>query len=191
MKSLGLMPLALIRRYESVCALNAVDKAGTAKNHPLVNHGLEWFLEADVSAVVKEFGPKTRVQQVACCMLGTTDVEVNLSPIIAFAAIAKGFLIVGIHVPKEVPAAASPSRHCVRLHRVAADHRPVFPLGPGQRGFTILCGQVGVHFWQGDSSVGDSLCNAVLVANGEWLSPIALSAKYCMIAADSSAGLSA
>ena len=168
---------ALAGRHKRVCALDAVHEAGTSQDHPLVDHPFERFVEADVSPVVQEFGPKTCVQQVPSGVLGPADVQVHLAPVIAFVAGAKLGFVVGVHVPKEVPTASRPTRHRVGLHGVALEHRPIFPRGTGQRRFAVLGGQVRVHFRKLHGGVGDALGHALLVLDGERFTPVALAAE--------------
>ena len=177
MEPLGGVGFALAGRHKGVGALDAVHEAGPSQDHPLVDHAFERFIEADVSPVVQEFGPKTCVQQVPGGVLGPADVQVHLAPVIAFVAGAKLRLVVGVHVTQEVPAASRPTGHRVGLHGVALEHRPVLLCGARQRRFAVFGGQVRVHFGERHGGVGDALGHALLVLDGEGFTPVSLTAE--------------
>ena len=61
----------------------------------------EWV--TDESAIEKKFGPHAAIKQVTHRMLSTSDIQIDLSPIITFFLAAKGFFIMRIHIAKEIP----------------------------------------------------------------------------------------
>ena len=174
---LGGVPLASVGRDKLVGALDAIDEVRSPKNHPLVDHELEGLVKPDVSQVKQALRPKPRVQQVPGGVLGTSHVQVDLTPVVAFGPLTEGLFVVWVHVAQEIPTAASPTGHGVRLHRFAAEHGPIFSGSPRQRRFPVRSGQIRVHLGQGDGGVGDPLGQASFVAYRERLPPIALTAE--------------
>ena len=176
-QALGAMGFALVARHKGVGPLDAVHKAGPAQNHPLVDHGLERLVKSDVAEVVQELGPKARVKQVPCRVFRAADVQVDLPPIVALAAVTERVFVVGVHVAQEVPAAAGPSGHGVGLHGVATEHGPIFTGRTGQRRLAVLGGEVGIHLGQGHRGVCDARGDPVFVSDGEGLAPVPLTAE--------------
>src|SRR5258708_36770812 len=87
---------------------------------------------ADKAKVIEEFGPHPVVEEVAYGMFGTADVPVYLSPVVGCLAAAKHFLVMGVHIPKEIPATAGITGHCVRRQ---VTRRPACPIGQGAFAF--------------------------------------------------------
>ena len=64
-----------------------------------------------VTAIVKHFVPKTRIQQMQYSMFGASNIEINRHPFFLKFWIDENFVIVRINKTKEVPTRACPLRH--------------------------------------------------------------------------------
>ena len=129
-------------RHESIGIDDTIYEVRASLDHTLVDELLEWLLLAYISEVEEELVPETRVDEVTCSMLGTTDIEVHVSPVLVCLAAYKGLVVVRIHIAEIVRAAACESRHCAEFDRIAL----VCPVcRTSERWLTRLCRKVLVY----------------------------------------------
>ena len=162
--------------YECVCADDSVDKVRTALNHSLVYEPAERFFLADITEVVEEFVPETGIDEVPCGMLGASNVEVDVAPIFVCLAAHESVRIVRIHIAEVVGAAAGKTGHRTGFERIAL----IVPvLRTCKRRLSRLSRKIFVNFRKAKRKLvfRKRGGNAVLVANRERLSPVALAGE--------------
>ena len=176
MEALRALLLAALEGDKCVGPFDAVYEAASAQDHPLVDHFGKGFIKANDAEVREELGPESAVQQVACSVFCSPNVEVNLSPVVALGPVTQAAVVVRVHVPQEVPARSSPARHGIELHALTPGDIPMF--SPRQRRITVLCGQVSIHLGQKHLFVFNQLRHALIIEDGKWLAPVSLAAEY-------------
>ena len=167
-----------IQRNELVGVLDAVNKVTAALNHTLVDQLAEGFYLAHKTVIIEELVPETAVNQVTRSMLGTTHIEVYLTPIFVGLMRNECLVVVRIHVAQIVGRRTGKSRHGVQLQRITVGGHP--PLGAAQGRLARLGGQEFVHLGQLQRQLAlvEGLRLVVLViVDGERLAPIALTAE--------------
>ena len=91
-----------IERYKFVGVLDAVNKVTAALNHTLIDQFAERLCLTNITIVIEEFIPKTAVNQVTGSMLGTTHIEIHLTPVLIGFMRYKFLIVVGIHVAQVI-----------------------------------------------------------------------------------------
>ena len=71
-------------------------------DHTLVDEFAEWFVLADIPEVEEELIPETAIDEVTRSMLGTSDIEVDLTPIIVGLFAYQSSIVVVIHIAEVV-----------------------------------------------------------------------------------------
>ena len=106
-------------------------------------------------------------------MLGTTDIEVHIAPVLICLAAYKGLVIVRIHVAEIVGAAACKSRHRALFYRTTIIG-PVFCAS--KRRFSRLSRKILIHFreFQRQFVHRHRSSDSVLEIHRERLSPVSL-----------------
>ena len=112
-----------------------------------------------------------------CGVLGTADIEINVTPIAVGFFAHEGMIVVGIHIAEVVGTTPSKARHCAEFVGVALGCMPVGCTA--QRGLARLCGEEGIYLreLEGELIVGNKGWDSLLIIDGERLSPVALAAK--------------
>ena len=167
-----------VERNKRVGVLDAVHKVAASLNHALVDQLAERLGLADKTVVIEELVPETAVNQVTRGMLGTTHVEVHLTPIFIGLMRDKLILVVRVHVAQIVGRRTGKARHGVQLQRMSVGSYPI--LGTPQRRFAGLGGQELVHLGQqqGQLALVERLrLVVVIIVDGERLAPVALTAE--------------
>ena len=159
--------------HELVGILDPVHELALSLDHALVDELLERFGLANVAQVIEELVPETGVDEVTGGVLGTTDVEVHVAPVLIVFPAYQRLVVVRIHVAEVVRAAAGETGHGAGLDGIALVG-PV--LGTCQGRFAGLRGKELVDFgkFQRQAFVRHGAGNAVLVIDRERLAPIAL-----------------
>ena len=100
-----------------------------AENHSLVDEALERLFRRDVTEVVQDFMPKTRVKQVQDGVFRAPDVKVDRAPSLFDFRVDDRVGVFRVEVAQVVPAGAGPLRHRVRFalvfFAVALDVKPI------------------------------------------------------------------
>src|SRR5215831_11206438 len=104
-------------------------------------------------------------------MLRSADVEIHLSPIVTRLAIAKLFIIIGVHITEEIPTRTCVTRHCVCLKMLCC---PFGYVGKGSLSFRS--GFITIHMRQLERKFffAQWTGNPIFPNDREWLAPIAL-----------------
>ena len=82
--------------------VDTIYKVASSLNHSLVDEFLEWFVGTRITAVIQELVPETRVNQVTCGMLCTTDIQVNVLPIFVSLFAHQSLVVVRVHIAKVI-----------------------------------------------------------------------------------------
>ena len=110
------------------------------------------FSTGDDPDVMEEVVPEPGVEQMEGGMLHAAVVPVHLSPVLQGLLGRQSLVVVGIHIPQEVPAGAGPLGHGVGLalgRAAAAGAGGVYPVGHlGDGGFAVVSGLVALHLGQ-------------------------------------------
>ena len=174
----GVIVLLEVKRHKLVGVLDAVNEVAATLNHSLVYKFAEWLGLAHIAVVIEEFVPETAVDQVACGVLGTAHIKVNLTPVFVGFLAHEGLVVVGIHIAQIVGAGTCKARHGVKLQRTAVACHPI--LGASQWWLAGLGWQELVDLWklQRQFALVKRLWLSVLVVvDGEGLAPVALAAE--------------
>ena len=162
---------------EGICADNPINEVGTTLNHSLIDEFLERLLLAYISEVVEELIPEPRIDKVSRSVLSTTDVQVHIPPVSISLASDKFLIVVRIHIPEIVGAAAGESRHRALLYRITI----ICPiLRSSKRRFSGLRRQVFVNLRQLERQFVEwhRSGHPIFEIHRERLAPISLAGKY-------------
>ena len=155
------------------------------QHHAMARSLLIGFLRGYESAIVEEFVPEARVQQMQRRMLHAAVVPVHGHPVVQRLLPRKGPLVVGVAVAQEVPAGAGPVGHGIRFPNGlsaalwAGGMQPV--LRPGQTAGTVVRGRKIIQHGQRQRKlILRQRHPAALVAvyQRDRLAPIALAGKH-------------
>ena len=167
-----------VERDKLVGVFDAVNEVTATLNHTLVNEFAERLRLAHITVIIEELVPETAVNQVTSGMLGTTHIEVHLTPILISLVRNKGLIVMRIHIAQVIGRRTCKARHGVQFQRITIGSYPV--LGATQRRFASLGGQELVHLGQLQRQLAfiEGLRLIVLIIiDGERLTPIALTAE--------------
>ncbi len=112
----------------------------------------------------------------ACGVLGSADVEIDVAPVLVRVAAYESLAVVRVHIAQIVCAAARESRHRAGFERIAL----IVPvLCSRKRRFPCIGRKILVYFRElkRKGALRKRGCNAVLVADRERLAPIALTGE--------------
>ncbi len=142
------------------------------------------FGMADIAQIIKYHMPEARIEQVQHGVFGAAHVEVHRHPVFFLFQVPGLLLVMRVQVTQIIPAGAGPLRHGIGLAQAAASGFRVFVLqpvfSPGQGRLAVRGGLVVFQFGQqhGQLFFGDQAHRAVLVVHqGEWFTPVALSGE--------------
>ena len=172
-----------------VVRVDTINEVRASLDHSLVHQLLERLLLTTATTVEEELIPETTINQVTCCMFGTTDIEVYILPILISLLTHKCLVIVWVHVTKIVCWATSKARHCIQLqweyslivnqcllNNLTFNLIPSPNLRTTQWWFATFCWFVLVDFrqfkWQ--TLLWYHVRHPLLVIDWEWFSPITL-----------------
>ena len=167
-----------VERDESVGVLDAVNEVAASLDHALVDKFAERLSLANIAVVIEELVPETAVDQVTRGMLGTTHIEVHLTPIFIGLLRNEFLIVVRIHVTQIVGRRACKARHGVQFQRVTVGRHPTF--GAAQRRLTRFGRQEFIHFGQLQGQIFLIECLrlvVLIIIDGERLAPIALTTE--------------
>ena len=110
-------------------------------------------------------------------MFGSTDIKVDIPPILICFLAYKGLVIVRIHVAEIICAAAGKAWHGAEFDRISV-HLP--SLCSSKRRFSCLCRKELVHLRKLERKIleGHRGCDSILEIHRERLSPISLTGEY-------------
>ena len=138
----------------------------------------------DHADVVEEIVPEAGVKQVEGGVLHAAVVPVHLAPVVQGLLGGQSLVVMGVHIPQEVPGGARPLGHGVGLPpggAAAAGAGSIHPVGHlGDGGLAVVGGLVGLHLGkqQGELILGDGLPAALLtVDHGDGLAPVPLAGE--------------
>ena len=104
---------------ELVGSHDTIYEIRTPLDHTLVHKFSERLILAYITHVIEELVPEAGVDEMACSMLSTTDIEVNVPPVLVSLDTYEVLIVVRIHVPEIVCAGTRETRHCTGLERTA------------------------------------------------------------------------
>ena len=87
---------------KGVGAVDAIDEVGSSLDHTLVDELLKGLLLTNNAQIKEELVPETAVNQVTGSMLRTSNVEINIAPVLIYLRIYQSMLVVRIHVTQIV-----------------------------------------------------------------------------------------
>ena len=93
----------------------AINEVRTTLDHTLVDEFGEWFVLADIAKVEEELVPETAIDEVNRCMLGTTDLEGDLTPVVVGLFAYKCCIVVVVHIAEVVRRRTRETRHGAEL----------------------------------------------------------------------------
>ena len=172
-----------------VVRVDTINEVRASLDHSLVHQLFVWFLFTTATTVEEELIPETTVNQVTCCMFGTTDVKVYILPILVCLFAHKCFVIVWVHVTKIVCWATCEARHCIQLqweyslivnqwllNNLTLSLIPSPNLSTTQWWFATFCWFVLVDFRQfkRQTLLWYHVRHSLLVIDWEWFTPVTL-----------------
>ena len=141
----------IIRRNDITFGFTHLDTVFTG-DHTLVEQFVEWLVKVDHSDIVKEFCVETGIKQMQYRMFYTADIHIYRQIFVCFFSGYKFFVVMRIHVTKEVPGRTCPLRHrvCLTFCRSAALRTGrIYPgINGCQWGFACTCRLIGFNFRQ-------------------------------------------
>ena len=87
---------------KGVGAVDAIDEVGSSLDHTLVDELLKGLLLTNNAQIKEELVPETAVNQVTGSVLRTSDIEINVAPVLIYLRIYQSMLVVWIHVTQIV-----------------------------------------------------------------------------------------
>ena len=169
----GLVIIFEIERYKGICVLYPVYEVGASLNHSLVYQFLERLVLTYVTQIIEELVPESGVDEVACSVLCSTNIEIYISPVIICLFAYQSGVVVRIHIPQIVGAAACKARHGALLVWITL----IVPICcMSQRRLSVLGWFKGCNLrkFQRKFILIKRSRNSVFVVNWERLSPISL-----------------
>ena len=172
--------------------LDTINEVRTTLNHTLVHELLEGLVLARVARVIEELVPETRIDQVTSSMLCSSNIEVDIAPVLISLTTHKGLFILGIHIAEVVGRTTSETRHRIQfewedglvVNLILAYYLiklcvPSPHLGATQWGFTRFRRLVFVDLRQFERQTlfWNHIGHIVLVVHRERLTPIALAGE--------------
>ena len=95
--------------------LYSINEIRATLNHTLVDKFLKRLVLTTIARVIKELIPETRVNQVTSGMLRTTNIEVDVTPVLVNILIHQCLLVFRIHIAQIVSAGTCKSRHGIQF----------------------------------------------------------------------------
>ena len=87
---------------KGVGAVDAIDEVRSSLDHTLVDELLKGLLLTNNAQIKEELVPETAVNQVTGSVLRTSNVEINIAPVLIYLRIYQSMLVVRIHVTQIV-----------------------------------------------------------------------------------------
>ena len=91
--------------------LDPIDKVRTPLNHSLIDQFFEGLLFAHIAQIVEEHIPEARIHQVSGRMLDSSDIEVDIAPILIRLFRHELLVVVRIHIAQIVGRRTGKSGH--------------------------------------------------------------------------------
>ena len=85
------------------------------QNHSVGSPLVIRFLGRNITAVIQEFMPETRIKQVQCRMFHASVIPINVHPIVESLFWRKFLVIMRVAVSQEIPWRTGPVRHNIRF----------------------------------------------------------------------------
>ena len=159
--------------------------AALAQDHAVAGAFVIRFFGRYHTEIIEEFVPETGIKQMERGVFHAAVVPIHGRPVLQRFLRSQRLIVVGIHIPQEIPAGSRPLRHGIGFtpgFSAAAGAGGIDPVGHFGKGtFTVVSGFVTLHIRQHQRKLvfGHAL-PAALVApdHGDRLTPVALTGEY-------------
>ena len=95
--------------------LYSVNEIRATLNHTLVHQFLERLVFTAIAGVIEELVPETRIDEVTCSMFRTTNIEVDIAPVLISITADKCLLVLRVHIAQIVGTGTGEARHGVQF----------------------------------------------------------------------------
>ena len=95
--------------------LYSVNEIRATLNHTLVHQFLERLVFTAIAGVIEELVPETRINEVTCSMFRTTNIEVDIAPVLISITTDKCLLVLRVHIAQIVGTGTGEARHGVQF----------------------------------------------------------------------------